>query len=454
MKESGSITSIIPLLIFVFTFLGFGIYYNDFYALPSPLAAIAGIVIAFLIFKKDFKSNLADFLKGCGNDKILMMCFIYLLAGAFAMASKATGSIDAIVGLSLTYIPSSFFPVGIFIVASFISFSAGTSVGAIVTLAPLVLGLSAQGAMPLGLTGGSLLTGAMFGDNLSLISDTTIASTQSVGCSMKDKFKANSYIAIPAAFFSIILLSFLGFQSEVSEITLKEIPQNQSILVILPYFIVVLLAILGIHVFISLFIGLLSTILIGFWNESFTMLSAAKITYEGFTGMQEIFLLSLFTGGLAYMTEKAGGIQFIIRQVNRLIHSPKTAILGIGSLVSIVNFCVANNTIAILISGNIAKKITQENQIKPEYTASILDIFACYVQGLIPYGAQILILISLSQESLNYVDLMANAYYLHILLVFSLIYFLIIQKSKNLQGLENFDKKVSQKYSSKNLNQL
>ena len=184
------------------------------------------------------------------------------------------------------------------------------------------------------------------------------------------------------------------------------------------------------------------------------MLSAAKITYEGFTGMQEIFLLSLFTGGLAYMTEKAGGIQFIIRQVNRLIHSPKTAILGIGSLVSIVNFCVANNTIAILISGNIAKKITQENQIKPEYTASILDIFACYVQGLIPYGAQILILISLSQESLNYVDLMANAYYLHILLVFSLIYFLIIQKSKNLQGLENFDKKVSQKYSSKNLNQL
>lgn len=429
MKEnSTNVISVIPLLVFVLIFLGFGIYYNDFYALPSPLAAMAGVIVAFLIFKKDFHSNLVDFLKGCGNDKILMMCFIYLLAGAFAAVSKATGSINAIVDLSLAYIPPAFFPVGVFIVASFISFSAGTSVGAIVTLAPLVLGLSTQGAIPLGLIGGSLLTGAMFGDNLSLISDTTIASTQSIGCAMKDKFKTNSYIAIPAATISIFLLSFLGFQNEAPIIMLNQPPQNQNILVILPYFIVVVASILGTHVFISLFMGLLSAMLMGFWNESFTLLSAAKITYEGFTSMQEIFLLSLLTGGLAHMTEKAGGIQYLMQRVNRFIHSPKTAILGIGGLVSIANFCVANNTVAILITGNIAKKITQKNQIKPQYAASILDIFACYIQGLIPYGAQILILISLSQESLNYIDLIANAYYLHILLLFSLIYFLVIQR--------------------------
>ena len=419
LKLNHPLISIFPLLIFVLVFLGFGIYYDDFYALPSPIAALIGITAAFILLKGKINEKVDTFLKGCGDGKILTMCIIYLLAGAFATVTKATGSVDSIVNLGLTYISPAYFPVGVFVMAAFLSFASGTSVGSIVTLGPIVIALAEKSDSPLGLIGACLLSGAMFGDNLSLISDTTIAATQSLGCQMKDKFRFNSKLAFPAALVTILILIVLGFNQEGTAVISGN--KEFNLVLILPYLLVIALSLIGLNVFVVLFAGLIFAGLLGFGYGSFDFIGFAKKTYEGFTSMTEIFLLSLLTGGLAAMVEKAGGISFVIKNISKIINSKKTALLGIGGLVSVANLCVANNTISIIISGKVAKEINDKYGLKPQQSASILDIFSCYVQGLIPYGAQILILISLSNFKMEYPDLVQYSFYLHILLVFTLI---------------------------------
>ena len=426
-KTNGSVLSILPLLLFVIVFLGAGIYNQDFYALPSPIAALIGIVSAFVLLKGKVNEKIDTFLKGCGDGKILTMCIIYLLAGAFATVSKATGSVDTIVNLGLNYISAAYFPVGIFVIASFLSFASGTSVGSIVTLGPIVIDLAEKSGSPLGLIGAALLSGAMFGDNLSVISDTTIAATQSLGCEMKDKFRVNFKLAFPAAIIAIVILITIGFSQETSAVPLEQ--KDYNFILILPYLLVIALSIIGINVFVVLFSGLLFAGVLGMGYGTFGLMDFAKSSYEGFTSMTEIFLLSLLTGGLAALVEKAGGINFLLRNINKIISSKKTALLGIGGLVTVANFCVANNTIAILISGKVSKEITEKYGLKPQESASVLDIFACYVQGIIPYGAQILILISLSNFKMSYTDLILNSFYLHLLLVITLIS--IFFRSKN-----------------------
>lgn len=418
-KLNPNLVAIFPLLIFVFVFLGFGIYYDDFYALPSPIAALLGITSAFVLLKGSINSKVDTFLKGCGDGKILTMCIIYLLAGAFATVTKATGSVDSIVNLGLTYISPAYFPVGVFVMAAFLSFASGTSVGSIVTLGPIVIALAEKSDSPLGLIGACLLSGAMFGDNLSLISDTTIAATQSLGCQMKDKFRFNSKLAFPAALVTIIILIVLGFNQEGTAVISGN--KEFNLILILPYLLVIALSLIGLNVFVVLFAGLIFAGMLGFGYGSFDFIGFAKKTYEGFTSMTEIFLLSLLTGGLAAMVEKAGGISFVIKNISKIINSKKTALLGIGGLVTVANLCVANNTISIIISGKVAKEINDKYGLKPQQSASILDIFSCYVQGLIPYGAQILILISLSNFKMEYPELVQYSFYLHILLVFTLI---------------------------------
>ena len=426
-KTNGTFLSILPLLLFVGIFLGFGIYNQDFYALPSPIAALIGIVSAFVLLKGKVNEKIDTFLKGCGDGKILTMCIIYLLAGAFATVSKATGSVDTIVNLGLNYISAAYFPVGIFVIASFLSFASGTSVGSIVTLGPIVIDLAEKSGSPLGFIGAALLSGAMFGDNLSVISDTTIAATQSLGCEMKDKFRVNFKLAFPAAIIAIVILVAIGFSQETSAVPLEQ--KDYNFILILPYLLVIALSIIGINVFVVLFSGLLFAGVLGMGYGTFGLMDFAKSSYEGFTSMTEIFLLSLLTGGLATLVEKAGGINFLLRNINKIISSKKTALLGIGGLVTVANFCVANNTIAILISGKVSKEITEKYGLKPQESASVLDIFACYVQGIIPYGAQILILISLSNFKMSYTDLILNSFYLHLLLVITLIS--IFFRSKN-----------------------
>lgn len=428
---TGSFRSILPLLLFVGVFLGFGIYNDDFYALPSPIAAFAGIVSAFFLLKGKVNDKIDIFLKGCGDGKILTMCMIYLLAGAFATVSKATGSVDTIVNLGLNYISPAYFPVGIFLIASFLSFASGTSVGSIVTLGPIVIDLAEKSGSPLGLVGAALLSGAMFGDNLSVISDTTIAATQSLGCEMKDKFRANFKLALPAAIVAVIILLLIGFNQETTSVIIEE--KDFNILLVLPYLLVITLSIIGINVFVVLFSGLLFAGLLGIGTGVFGLMDFAQNTYEGFTEMTEIFLLSLLTGGLAALVEKAGGINFLLRNIKKIITSQKTALLGIGGLVTVANFCVANNTIAILISGKVSKEITEKYNLKPQESASVLDIFACYVQGIIPYGAQILILISLSHFKMGYIELIANSFYLHLLLIITLVSIFLKKKTTSLQ---------------------
>ncbi|QWX85189.1 Na+/H+ antiporter NhaC family protein [Cellulophaga sp. HaHaR_3_176] len=413
-------SALIPLFVFVFTFLGVGIYQNDFYALPAPIAVIVGIIVAFIMFKQTIKSKINTLLKGCGDDKILTMCLIYLLAGAFAAITNETGSVDAIVNLGLDYIAIQYIYVGIFIIAGFLSVSTGTSVGAIVALAPIVVGFADKSSADLAILCGALLGGSMFGDNLSVISDTTIAATQSLGCKMSDKFKQNIKIAIPAALFTIAILIFqgLGLKSSETEVVIY----TYSVIKIIPYLLVIILSIVGVNVFATLLLGTIFAGLLGIIYGDFTLIEATKISYLGFTNMTEIFLLSLLTGGLAALVEKNGGIDFILVKIKKLIKNQKTAQLGIASLVGTINMAIANNTVSIIIAGPIAKTINDEYELDNKKTASILDIFACIIQGLLPYGAQVLMILSFSKGKIDYFDLVSNTWYLLLLFIYTIVF--------------------------------
>ena len=420
LKESApNFTALIPLLVFVITFLGIGIYKDDFYLLPAPISVIVGIVVAFLIFKQSVNDKIAILLKGCGDNKILTMCLIYLLAGAFAAITKSTGSVDAIVNLGMDYIAIQYIYLGIFLIAAFLSISTGTSVGAIVTLAPIVVGFSGHGDISLAVLCGALLGGSMFGDNLSVISDTTIAATQSLDCKMSDKFKENIKIALPAALITLVILTVQGL--DLSSNVLNDVHYDYSVIKIVPYILVIILSVIGVNVFITLFFGIISAIVLGVFDGDFTVMESTRIAYTGFTNMTEIFLLSLLTGGLAALVERNGGIDYILNKIKILIKSKRSAQFGIAALVSTINMAIANNTVSIIISGSIAKTINDEYGLTNRKTASILDIFACVIQGILPYGAQVLMILSFSEGQIDYIDLIQNTCYLLILFVTTIL---------------------------------
>lgn len=419
-KENSSVLVLLPFAVFILIFLGAGIYWGDFYVFPAPIAALCGIISAFLLPKSNFKSKVEYFLKGCGDQNILTMCIIFLLAGAFATISKHIGSVEAVVNLGIGYFSPQYIPVGVFLIASFLSISAGTSVGTVVALAPIVFGISHSIGIDANIVGAALLCGAMFGDNLSFISDTTISATQSLGCEMKDKFKENIKIALPASLLSILIFIYLGNGVENVPVIQSQVKEF-SIFLILPYLVVILLAVLGVNVFLVLLIGIVLSGSIGVWEGSLSWLDFSKKIYEGFLGMNDIFLLALFTGGLAGIVENLGGIDYLLDRVKRLISGEKSAYLGISLLVALADTAIANNTIAIVLTGKVAKKITDEQGLNAKYSASILDIFSCIVQGLIPYGAQVLILISLSGGQVDYLEMLKYTWYIYLLLVFALI---------------------------------
>ncbi len=420
--KKGSVISLLPLLIFVFTFLGAGIALGDFYALPSPIAVLLGIVTAFLLFRDQIEDKVSTLLKGCGDEKIMTMCLIYLLAGAFTMICKATGSVEAIVDLGLNSISVHFLYAGIFIITAFLSFSTGTSVGAIVALATVVTGFADRTGASLPILSASLLGGAMFGDNLSFISDTTIAATQSLGCDMKDKFRQNLKIALPAAAFTIGILLFQGFL--LGDSGRLATPAAIDLVKIVPYLLVISLAILGMNVYIVLFAGLAAAGGIGLFYSPFDLPDLAGLSYSGFTSMTDIFLLSMLTGGLAAMVTKAGGLDLITRTINRWT-TKRSAYFGIGILVGITNLAIANNTVSILVSGNIARQINEKLKLSRIKTASVLDIFACIIQGILPYGAQVLLILSFAKGRVDYFQLISNAWHLWFLLASTLTYFLL-----------------------------
>ena len=431
MKDTQSGVALLPFLVFVIIFLGSGIILDDFYAFPASVAALCGVISAFLLPKAGFQEKLKFFMKGCGEESIITMCIIYLLAGAFSAVSKATGSIDAVVFFGSQYFSAQYIPLGVFLMASFLSVSAGTSVGTIVALTPIVMGFAENTQTDINVVAASLLCGAMFGDNLSFISDTTIAATQSLGCQMKDKFRTNIMIAFPAAVIAAVIFIFLGGNSS-SVVLESQTSGSPSIWLIVPYLLVIALSVLGVNVFLVLIVGVLFSGIIGISTGSLSWLDFANKIYEGFLGMNEIFLLALLTGGLAGIVENMGGITFLLNKAKQMMRGQKSAYFGMGFLVSLIDAAIANNTIAIVLSGKVAQNITEKYNLSPKFSASVLDIFSCIVQGILPYGAQILILIKLSENKVNYLEILQNAWYLYFLLFF-VVFFIIIKNRKQNQ---------------------
>ena len=441
-ENKASFKGLIPFLVFILLYLGTGIFLNiqgvelAFYQLPGPVAAFAGIVIAFIIFRGTITEKFNTFLEGCGHPDIITMCIIYLLAGAFAIVSKAMGGVDSTVNLGITYIPPHYIAVGLFIIGAFISTATGTSVGAIVALGPIAVGLGEKSGVPMALILAAVMGGAMFGDNLSVISDTTIAATKTQGVEMKDKFRINSYIALPAAILTIILLFIFARPDVVPE----AVSHEYNLLKVLPYVFVLVMALVGVNVFVVLTSGILLSGIIGFIYGDFTLLSYGKEIYNGFTNMTEIFVLSLLTGGMAQMVTREGGIDWVINTVQKFIVGKKSAKLGIGLLVSLADIAVANNTVAIIITGGISKKISENNKVDLRESAAFLDIFSCVFQGMIPYGAQMLILLGFAAGKVSPTQLIPLLWYQLLLAIFTIIYIFVPQISS--KTLNIIDRKL------------
>lgn len=415
--------ALIPFIVFIGVYLGSGLILQAkgvemaFYQFPAPIAVFCGIITAFILLKGTINEKFESFIKGCGNPDIIIMCIIYLLAGAFAGVSKAMGGVDSTVNLGLTYIPAQYVVVGLFIIAGFISTATGTSVGSIVALGPIAVGIASKAGLSLPLTLAAVCGGAMFGDNLSIISDTTIAATRTQGCDMRDKFKVNIFIAAPAAILTIVLLLIFGHPTTIPAMQTYDF----NIIKVLPYIFVLVLALIGINVFAVLTGGIFLSGIIGLIYGDLNILSFAQQVFAGFTNMTDIFLLSLLTGGLAEMVTKAGGIQFLLNGIQKMIKGRKSAEIGIATLVSLIDAAVANNTVAIIINGPIAKEICEKYKVDPRRSASLLDTFSCVFQGLIPYGAQMLILTSFAKDAVSPMQVIPLLWYQQLLALSAII---------------------------------
>lgn len=425
-KENKIIPSgkaLIPFIVFIGVYLGVGLVLQAqgvemaFYQFPAPVAAFCGIITAFILFKGSINEKFDTFVKGCGNPDIIIMCTIYLLAGAFAAVSKAMGGVDSTVNLGLTYIPAQYVMAGLFVIAGFISIATGTSVGAIAALGPIAVGVASKAGLSLPLTLAAVCSGAMFGDNLSVISDTTIAATRTQGCEMRDKFKVNIFIAAPAAILTIILLLFLGAPTSVPVMQTYDF----NIIKVLPYIFVLVFALAGMNVFAVLTGGIFLSGVIGLVYHDLSILTFAQQIFTGFTNMTDIFLLSMLTGGLALMVTKAGGIQFLLNGIQKMIKGKKSAEVGIAALASLTDVAVANNTVAIIINGPIAKEMCDKYKVDPRRSASLLDTFACVFQGLIPYGAQLLILTSFTKGAVSPMQVIPLLWYQQLLAVSAIV---------------------------------
>lgn len=399
-KPRPSLAALLPFLVFVFVYMSTGIILNSlgvemaFYQVPAPVCILPAIILAFIMFKGSVDDKFNDFVRGCGDENIIIMCLIYILAGAFATVSKESGGVDSVVNFALSIIPLQFITGGIFLIGCFISISTGTSVGTISTVGPIAVGLAQKGNLPLALVLGSLVGGAMFGDNLSVISDTTIAATRTQNVDMKDKFKANIRMALPAAIITFVILLVVGKPESIP--TFEDRPYNPVL--IIPYLFVLISAVAGMNVFLVLTSGIILSGIIGMATGGLDLMTFAQNIFTGFSGMFEIFLLSMLTGGLSYMVSKNGGIEWLVQKIRGFARGQKSAEVSIALLTSLTDAATANNTVAIIIDGPVAKEISNDFKIDPRRSAALLDTFSCVMQGIIPYGAQILIAAGLTKE--------------------------------------------------------
>ena len=403
-KHKGGWWSLSPLAVFLCLNLITSLLVNDFYKVPITVAFLLSSCYAIAITRGlKLEQRVYQFSVGAGNKNILLMIWIFVLAGAFAQSAKQMGAIDATVNLTLHILPDNLLLAGIFIAACFISLSIGTSVGTIVALTPVAVGLAEKTGIDLPYMVAIVVGGSFFGDNLSFISDTTIASTKTQDCVMRDKFKVNFMIVVPAA---LIVLGIYIFQG----LSLSAAPQIQEIewIKVIPYLIVLGTAIAGMNVMSVLLLGIFSTGIIGlFTGMGFFDWFGAMGT--GITGMGELIIITLLAGGMLETIRYNGGIDFIIARLTRHVTGKRGAELSIAALVSVANLCTANNTIAIITTGPIAKDIAKRFHLDRRKTASILDTFSCLIQGIIPYGAQMLIAAGLA--GISPLGIIGNLYY-------------------------------------------
>jgi Na+/H+ antiporter NhaC len=385
--KKGNPLALVPFAVFLILFIGSGIVTGDFYKFPVLVAIIiAGAVALAMNRKVSFNEKVDIFTKGAGDSNIMLMVVIFLLAGAFSEVAKGMGAVDSTVNLALSVVPQNLLMVGVFIIACFISLAMGTSMGTIVALAPIGVGISEQTDIALALSMAAVIGGAMFGDNLSFISDTTIAAVRTQGTKMKDKFKVNFLIVLPAAIITCIILGILtmGEQANINQHTFNWMK-------ILPYLGVLITALAGVNVFLVLAFGIVFAGTIGLIDGSYHFMDLIQKTSEGMAGMYEISFLAILIAGMVEVIKHNGGIDYLLYIVTRNIKSKRGAEFSIAGLVGLTDLSTANNTISIIIAGPLAKDIANKYDIDPRKSASLLDVFSCSIQGLIPYGAQLLV---------------------------------------------------------------
>ena len=433
MKETtkkGNALALLPIGVFLVLYLGSGIIFEyilkiemGFYQTPAIVAFLIALAVAcFQNRKLDFNAKLKVMASGVADENILTMCLVFLAAGAFSGAISAAGGAESTVYLFLTFLPPQVAVAGLFLIACFVSTSMGTSVGTISALAPFAVSMSEATGFSVVLCIAAVASGAMFGDNLSMISDTTIAAVRTQGCEMKDKFRMNFLIVLPAAVITFIIFIVLASGGSGS----VEVGEY-SILKVIPYLVVLVGALIGVNVFIILMLGTALSLIVGLMTAAFDWTQIFSVMGNGVTAMYDITVISIIVACIGALVKEYGGIEWLISFIRRRVNTKKGAQIGIAALVGAVDVATANNTVAIVMTGSIAKDISDEYGIDPRRTASLLDIFASVVQGLIPYGAQLLY--ASAGSGVSAVQIIPYMYY-PMLMAVSAIVFILLQKDK------------------------
>lgn len=415
-KGTKGFLSISPLLVFLAIYTSSSIVCGDFYAASIIVSFLVACLYAILIIKgKSIESRFTILAKGAAKEDIMTMVLIFILAGAFASTAKQMGAIEATVNLTLSFMPMKMMLCGLFIASCFVSLSIGTSVGTIAALTPIACGIADKTGQNLPLLVAVIVGGAYFGDNLSFISDTTIMATKTQGCKLKDKFRYNLKIALPAAIIALVLYLIAG-----TEVSGQHINREINYLLIIPYIYILVSAICGLNVMMLLSTGTILAGTIGILNEKLTLSEWSTAMNGGIMGMSELIIVTLLAGGMIEVMKETGGIEYLKSKLTRRISNKTGAELSIAGLVVLTDFCTANNTIAILTTGPLAKEISTIYKIDPRRTASILDTFSCFAQSIIPYGAQLLIAAGLA--SISPLEIIPYLYYPFILGIVAFLY--------------------------------
>ncbi|HIW16922.1 MAG TPA: Na+/H+ antiporter NhaC family protein [Firmicutes bacterium] len=426
--------ALLPIAVFLVFYLGAGIAFRDFYVMPAIVGFLIALFVAFLQNRAlSFDEKVSVIARGLADENIITMCLIFLAAGAFSGIVSAAGGADSTVTLALHAVPPSFSVVGLFLIGCFISTAMGTSVGTVTVLVPFAVGIADRTGYSLALCLAACVSGAMFGDNLSMISDTTIAAVRTQGCGMKDKFKMNFFIVLPAAVVAAGIYLAVTLNSTPAPLELEPIT-GAMVLQVVPYLLVLVGALIGFNIFLVLIAGILASIVIGLATGMFAFSEIFNLMNSGITSMYDITVISIVVSCIGSLIKEGGGIQAVLELVKSHIKSAKSAQLGIAAIVAGVDIATANNTIAIVMSGSLAKEISTEYGIEPRRTASILDIFASVVQGLIPYGAQLLYASAgatalLASGSISSVEIIPYMYY-PVLMAVSAILFIVFSRGK------------------------